>query len=363
MPLSLILETNHIPVKDSQAVKRHPEVLRWAQSVRGGERESVMRPRSEEKLRARRDEYEKSNEDTFIHLFMAALKKENRKLWNEGKQKWERVEWDQDGLKEAWNQNLQKNSIPKIDTSNKAAKEILDSNPRIKNPKPDIVWALSPRVFDERLMKINKLYYAQAGICPAGIWHPFCILEAKMKGTLGDAIDQCARGGAALVHAARLLHHVAGLLDLNAPGADMTTPVFSLAVNPTVFALLVHWAEVDDGGVTWYHTSHVHTYGLENAGVGALLRHDFNNILDWGTLNRKAEVTRMLTAIADGREKGTVRQLPTPDTTEPGDVDEDEQDIEDEDVLEDALEQGLIGPETPTHRSKRRRLQEEAGGI
>ena len=350
-----------MPVKDAAVLKRHPEVLRWARDVQGGGRDSVMRPKSEEKLRARRDEYEKSNEDTFIHMFMAALKKENRRTWNAKKQKWKRVEWDQDGLKEAWNQSFQKNSIPKIDTADRVAKDILDSNPRIKNPKPDIVWGLSPRVFDKGLMEINKLYYAQAGICPADTWHPFCILEAKMKGSIEDAIYQCARGGAALVSAARLLYYVAGLLDLTTPGPDLITPVFSLAVVPTVISLLVHWAEVDDQGITWFHTSHVYTYGLENPGVGTQLRHDLNNILDWGTLNRKAEVTKMLTAIADGRENNCLRALPTPDMTDTNDVDTEEQDTRDEEELEAALEQGLIGPESPCHLSKRRRLHEKMG--
>ena len=367
LPNHLILKTNRMPVKDSQAIERHPNVLKWAQSIRGGARGSVMKPKSEERLRARRNQYEDSNEVTFICKFMAALKKEDRKRRNAEKQKWTRVEWDQDGLKEAWNQSFLENSIPQIDTSDKAAKQILDSHPCIKNPKPTIDWALCPTVFDddERLMEMNRLYYAQAGICPTDLWQPFCLLEAKMKGSLEDAIHECACGGAALVSAARQLHYVAGQ-DLTTPGADLTTPVFSLAVIPTVISLLVHWAEVDDKGITTYHTSHVCTYALENPGVLIQLRHDLDNILDWGTLNRKAEVIRLMTAIADGHENKRLRELPTPDVTEPGhddeDEDEDEQDSEDEDVFEYALEQGLIGPESPTHRSKRRRvLHDETG--
>ena len=363
LPLHLIFYTNRMPVKDLDAQKRHPQVLEWAQSVRGGDRGSVMKPKSEKKLNARREQYRNSNEDTFIRNFMAALKKDNRRVWNAQKQKWKRVEWDQDGLKEAWNQSFRKNSIPQIDSSDKIAREILDRNPRIKNPKPDIVWALSPRVFDEEQMKINKMYYAQTGICPADIWHPFCILEAKMKGTIEDAIYQCARGGASLVSATRLLNHAAGLRDLIIPGADLTTPVFSLAVVPTVVSMLVHWAEVDKNGKTWYHTSHVFTYALENPGAGIMLRHDLDNILDWGTLTRKAMVIKLLAAIADAHRTNRLRELPTPDpTTIADDFDEDEQDTEDEEqrsteeLLEEALEQNLLGPETPTHRSKRRKL-------
>lgn len=195
-------------------------------------------------------------------------------------------------MKEAWNHSFQIGSIPKIDTSQKAAKEILDKHPRIrasKNSMQDIVWGLNPKEFDKQLMEINKLYYPQAGICPADLWHPFCILEAKMKGTIEDAIYQCAREGAALVNAARQLFYIADLLDLTTPGADLITPDFSLAVRPTVISLLVHWAEVDSQGIACFHTSHAYTYALENPSVGAQLRHDLDNIMDWGTLTRKPE--------------------------------------------------------------------------
>ena len=112
------------------------------------------------------------------------------------------MEWDQNGLQEAWNQSFRKNSIPQIDSSDKIAREILDRNPRIRNPKPDIVWALNPEVFDEERMKINKMYYAQTGICPADIWHPFSILEARIEAhTRGCHMPIRSRGrGSCLRH-------------------------------------------------------------------------------------------------------------------------------------------------------------------
>ena len=39
-----------------------------------------MKSKSEKKLKARREKDRKSNEDTFIHNSMAALKKENRRV-------------------------------------------------------------------------------------------------------------------------------------------------------------------------------------------------------------------------------------------------------------------------------------------
>ena len=162
------------------------------------------------------------------------------------------------------------------------------------------------------------------------------------------------------VYFSRRLRYVAGLLDLTVPGPDMTTPVFSLAVTPNVISLLVHWAEVDEGGQTWYHTSHVFTYALENPGVGKDLRHDLDNLLDWGTLNRKAEVVKTLNVIADGYAKGSLRQFPTPDATESDDVVDDEHSRQLVETFLVALDRGLIEPETPTpptHQSKRQRVK------
>jgi len=161
---------------------------------------------------------------------------------------------------------------------------------------PDITYGLSGIQFTTEQMMINCLYYEQTGICPADLWHAFCIIEAKMKGTI-EAVYQSFRGGAALINAARQLKYLSGA-DISAEG------VTSLAVNPTVIALQVHWTEVINGE-TLFYIHHIYTEAPEFRGQGVQLRH---NILDWGTLDRKEQVIKMLTEISTALANHTVRQ-------------------------------------------------------
>ena len=297
-----------MPVDDDAAIERHPQVLEWAEQIQGGERQSAMKPESEKKLRQLRKQYGKSNELTFTHKFFVALIRSKRNKKAENTENWPLVDWEQDGLMEAWDVLFQRNSIPAIAVPDEASAKVLAKYPRIKNPKPDITFGLQDKEFSRDLMIINRLYFAQAGICPADIWHPFLIVEAKMKGVIEEAEYQCVRGGAALVNAARLLRYLAGA-DLRKPGPDLDTPVFSLAVIPSQIVLHVHWAEVNGAGETWFHMHHVSTYSVKVPKEGIRLRHDLDNILDWGTQSRKMEVVATLTEINTAVQNGTVKDL------------------------------------------------------
>ena len=311
LPIRQLLAANNMPMEDNAALRRHPEILQWAQEVQEGQRNSAMKPASEQKLADRRRAYEESNEDTFIRHFMSALLRDKRE--RKVGELWEEICWDQDCFMEAWNQSFQRDCIPRIEVPDALTTKVLEANPRIKDPKPDITYGISSDPFSADQMNVNRLYYSQAGICPSDLWHPFCIVEAKMKGTIQEAEHQCVRGGAALVNAARQLKYLSGIDNL-ADGPDMDTAIFSLAVITTSVVLHVHWAEVVDGK-TLFHMHHVYTYALANKGVGSQLRHDLNNILDWGTLTRKIQIIEMLDNIAIRVKSHTIRILPTSSTS------------------------------------------------
>ena len=300
-----------MPMEDRAALRRHPEILQWAQEVQKGQRNSAMEPASEQKLADRRLAYEQSNEDTFIRQFMTALLRDKRE--RKVGEVWQEIGWAQDGLMEAWQKSFQRDCIPQIEVPDEVTKKVLGANPRIKDPKPDITYGISSNLFSANQMTVNRLYCSQAGICPGELWHPFCIVEAKMKGTIQEAEYQCVRGGAALVNAARQLKYHSGT-DILTDGPDMDTAMFSLAVITTSVVLHVHWAEVVDGK-TLFHMHHVYTYALANQGVGSQLRHDLDNILDWGTLTRKIQITEMLDSISIRVKSNIIRTLPGPSTS------------------------------------------------
>ena len=301
-----------MPMEDREALRRHPGILQWAEEIRSGKRNSAMKTASEQKLMARRQEYERSNEDTFVREFMAALLRDDR----ERNEDWAKTSWDQDGLKRAWNQLFQKHCIPQILTPDALTKKVLNANPRIKDPKPDLTFGISSRLFSEEQLKTNRAYYQQTAICPGDLWHPFCLVEAKMKGTVEEAEYQCVRGGAALVNTGQQLQYLSGV-DAPPAAPDKQTTTFSLAVTPSIVVLHVHWAEIVNGE-TLFHMHHVHSYALKNKGVGPQLRHDLDNILDWGTLTRKRQVDKILDNIATRVKNDTIRALPTPSTSVAG---------------------------------------------
>ena len=297
-----------MPVEDREALLRHPEVIQWAEEIRTGKRNSAMKTASEQQLVAPRQEYERSNEDTFVREFMAALLRDDR----ERNEDWAKMGWDQVGLKRARNQLFQKHCIPQILTPNALIKKVLDANARIKDPKPNITFGFSSRLFSKEQLKTNRAYYKQTAICPGDLWHPFCLVEAKMRGTVEEAEYQCVRGGAALVNAGQQLQYLSGV-DAPSAAPDTQTATFSLAVNPSIVVLHVHWAEIVNGE-TRFHMHHVHSYALKNKGVGLQLRHDLDNILDWGVLTRKRQVDEMLDKITTRVRNNTIRTLPTPST-------------------------------------------------
>ena len=312
LPIHELLAANNMPVDDDEALRRHPGILQWAEEIQNGKRNSAMKTATEKKLMARRRKFERSNEDTFINQFMNALLQDEREKRDEREklENWVKTSWDQDGLTQAWNQQFQKECIPQILAPDALTKKVLSANPRIKDPKPDITYGISSRLFSKEQHKTNRTYYQQTGICP-GLWHPFFLVEAKLKGTIEDAEYQCVRGGAALVNAGQQLRYCSGV-DADPDVPDIHTAVFSLAVTPIVALLHIHWAEKISDGETLFHMNHVQTYGLKNKGVGRQLRHDIDNILDWGTLTRKNQVDEMLNDIATREKNNTVRILPTP---------------------------------------------------
>ena len=223
---------------------------------------------------------------------------------------WEKVSWDQDGLAEKWDQLFRKDAIPKISESNSITRKVLESNSRIKNPKPDIVFGLQSKTFSANINTVNAAYAQFTEVCP-GVWFPFLIVETAKKKPIKDAILQCARGGAAVINAMRKLNHISGGRDLCKPGADYAFPALSLACNEDNAVLQFHWALVTSAGETIYQMHRVHGYFITNPGVPGMLRHGLNNILDWGTLNRKLEVDMMMNRIEMRMGQGNLIQLPT----------------------------------------------------
>ena len=71
---------------------------------------------------------------------------------------------------------------------------------------------------------------------------------------------------------------------------------FTLAVNPVISELNLHWAE-PSGKSTIYHMHQVRNYVMDRGGELKNLRHDVDCILDWGCVDRKTSIQETLAKI------------------------------------------------------------------
>ncbi|KAL8957843.1 MAG: hypothetical protein Q9193_004987 [Seirophora villosa] len=298
----------------------YPALQERADQITASERNSAMRPESAKRLERLRQWYQDSNENTFMAKWWTKLFKDERDVKVEETQEktpdvsdlseefWTSQSWDIDGLDESWDKEFRKDSLPKLDlTDRPAAKLVVEQNEQVKNPKPDICFGVRKDFFTIEQQDVNDLYAQYAGISKH-IRHPACIVEGKLNQTMDEVQAQCCRGGAALLHATRKMMEASGA-DVYQPGADLDSFVFSLALIPSTATLFMHWAEVKGGKRVFYHMNDVTMYHLRKDNAKAQLRHDLNNILEWMLYERLPWIKTILDAI---HERLKSSKLPLP---------------------------------------------------
>lgn len=108
------------------------------------------------------------------------------------------------------------------------------------------------------------------------------LVETKTtSGNIEDVENQCCRGGASLVTAAR---QMIGDSDPDAAsssrGADIQSIAFSIALVPTVANIFCHWAEVISANEVVYHMHMIKSFAIRDLDTAIALHHAVDNILD-----------------------------------------------------------------------------------
>ena len=219
----------------------------------------------------------------------------------------------------------------------------------MQRPKPDVIYGLEAGAFSEKEQEVNARYGARLAVNND---HGFFVIEVKCcDQPIMAAENQCARAGAAMV---RLLRKFIALaagtyqtekerskknikkedqLRKESEGQDaFTAPheqerlsrlvpdkesyCYTLALTPSHANLFVNFAEdkiaVDDGSLltTYWRMEHLTGYSLYSKEGWIHLHRDIDNILDWGTLKRKWQISDLIAKIID-RENGHKRQKTT----------------------------------------------------
>ena len=300
------LWTNRLRIEDKVAKQSWPQVVFLAKQLRTRQRNSEMDERSQELALQDRDYYAFTNERTFVAEMWRHMHGDHRnKRTSEeadsviADAQWTTEAWQVDHLGARWDIDFRYESIPRLENVTPALAKFLESNPRIKNPKPDLAYGIRYGAFTTLQQDIIHTYPRYTEVSP-GLCFPFFAAEFKgSQGSMEEADLQACRSGAAMVNGIRELYKEAGREKKDA-GADEDSFAFTLALIPQFANLYVHWAEVAPGSQTIYHMHQINTYSLKIATHYQDIRHDLNNILDWGLDKRLNQLKDIVDVIAEG---------------------------------------------------------------
>ena len=310
--IRLVMKANGIPIEDQVAIKKFPNLRDYAKDIVDRARDSPMSLEQQQRVQDVRNRNAIRNESTWINKFWPALINTERNVQRRDEDGspldyglWEAVAWEKSFLDSNWDCDLRTDSVPKLETNDPNVQLLLDSLPRITNPRPDIAFGLAPEAFSEEEDVINDRYQMYAQVSQ-GIYHPWLLVETKTtSGTIEDVENQCCRGGAAFVAAARTMIHDADPdAARSSRGADFQSIAFSVALVPTLANIFCHWAEVKSPEEVVYHMHIIKSYAIRDMDSATALHHSVDNILDWGVGDRKRNMQEVLRKIAE-RNAGT----------------------------------------------------------
>ena len=218
---------------------------------------------------------------------------------------WIEQAWVADHLKCNWAKPFLSDWLPPVNMpADGFEAQILSETKKLQKPVPDLTYGLEREAFDERAQYINDV---KSRVLLANMYHAFFVVEVQSaKGTLADAKNQCARGGGAcslasheFVQHAKGLTHKSGNNNNNNTkndevlGADEKSLTFSLAVTPDFAHMHVHWVEQRKEKKLITHMHILASYDFQSQEKLRDLRHDIDNILDWGVLTRKNQTVQL----------------------------------------------------------------------
>ena len=290
-----VLFNHHMVIRDQEAAERASALIETARNMVKGDRNSAIGPTSLKKFLKARNHLVTANENTFVHKLLTRIMRDERqiKLSADGDSsmeiRWEFREWEDDYLDINLDVEFRRESITAMNLADDPALE------RVKNPKPDIAFGFMRNALTPDQRQTNNIYNMYTEVSPR-ICGTFLIFECKggVGGTLQEAVTQGCRAGAAMVSVIRKLH---ALVDTEIRhGVDDTSFAFSICLTPDQAQLSLHWAEAVQGTVTFYMQK-IEKYDLDEKDDVKELRRDLDNILDWGILERKQAICKILDAI------------------------------------------------------------------
>lgn len=301
-----LLRNNKLEIEDEKAYNHRGTAIKSeVKKIIQGGRGSTMREESREDLHEVCRDFATSNELTFIVELWGILLHKTREVKNldpQGKIRWIAQAWKADQLRCNWQADFVRESVPAISTPDPVLTKLLASLPQIQNPKPDLTYGVTAEAFTGTERQINDME-SRSTTLSNELYHVWFVVEGKScGGSIEDAENQCCRAGAAMVNARMQFNARAVLGNELVLGVDTQSFAFSLALVPSKAHMFVHWAEVKGQNDVIFHMNLIRSYDFRDDTGDAFgrLRHDIDNVLDWGTLERKIQIQQVCSCIAKG---------------------------------------------------------------
>ena len=277
---------------DVEAFDRCPDMKEKVAEIITHARGSEMGDTSVKKvLAAVRDNYTKNEKTHFnkvrplvIKVTRSVIDQDSESSEGSGAVEFLKREFEKDGLEMVEDANFTRRLLPLPDsvTSDKAM--------GLTEPNPDFTFGIvKPKPFPDAEVHVPEEIKAYLGVAPS-MRFPFYVEEYKSaEQGIVKAEHQAMRDGAVLVNARIKLNEALKPASWVRPtGADLDSFVFSCAWTPYMAEMFVNWYEKLPNGKEVFHTTMVgDSYRMNNADDTRRLRHDIENILDWGLLKHR----------------------------------------------------------------------------
>ena len=343
-----LLKRNRLYMFDSDAEKRAEEIIGAGKKILEQRRDSTMPVPIAENLVQTIKKYGNKGEATFVFHFWKALINDTRQVPElmgdreftledaPALSEWIAKAWDKDYIWGKWNADFATNSLPRFEkTGNPVYDLVFSLIPRITSPRPDIAYGFDDDAFEEDHQQV--LHQIAGGKLTNQQFCTFFAVEVKCgERSIEEAENQCCRSGATMAKSRRdirqalidkriLLQNLRASIatpsqsteaDLAAPASgpmiSAQTPTsnsveqpattsngpiqhkdtisFTLALCPQFAKICIHFAETWNERTEW-QMHDLKSYLLQDRDHLQALRHDIDNILDWGCTTRKKQIT------------------------------------------------------------------------
>ena len=281
---------------------------------------------------------------------MRAMKGESRSVpkrelapeEKEEQKNWIQQEFTKDHLRMRFNIDFTKGSVPGISSTNNPQRDaILAQVPRLSNPRPDVVFSLYRTAFPLEMQDLFR--HLGCNLNGPDAYHVFALIKCKcLNASIQEAENQILTGGSSAVSRRRIYNHgvavkrirgncVPSQLSPDARGTSSARPsppmiaptdiesgpkpdldswIFTFAVAADQAKSFVNWCLVNPSGELHWHMHLLNVYSFNKAADIALLRHDLDNVLDWGVGPVKRKVSLQAQAKFDSGELITNNAAP-----------------------------------------------------